>query len=62
MTWPNPNEKFPIEAYQGLGFLKNFIQDPNIIIGDYTYYDDPEGIENFGEIPSSLHQKFQKDN
>jgi transferase hexapeptide repeat protein len=27
--------------------LKNFIQDPNIIIGDYTYYDDPEGIENF---------------
>ena len=47
MTWPNPNEKFPIEAYQGLGFLKNFIQDPNIIIGDYTYYDDPEGIENF---------------
>ena len=47
MTWPNPNEKFPIPAYKGLGFLKNFIQDPNIIVGDYTYYDDPEGVENF---------------
>ena len=47
MTWPKPNEKFPIPAYKGLGFLKNFIQDPNIIVGDYTYYDDPEGVENF---------------
>ena len=47
MTWPNPNEKFLIDAYKGLGFLKNFIQDPNIIVGDYTYYDDPDGVENF---------------
>ena len=47
MTWPNPNEKFPIDAYNGLGFLKNFIQDPSIIVGDYTYYDDPDGVENF---------------
>ena len=47
MTWPNPNEKFPIPAYKGLGFLKNFIQDPNIIVGDYTYYDALEGVENF---------------
>ncbi len=28
-------------------FIKNTVQNPNIIIGDYTYYDDPEDSENF---------------
>ena len=28
-------------------FIKNKVQNPNIEIGDYTYYDDPEGAENF---------------
>ena len=28
-------------------FIKNKIQNPNIEIGDYTYYDDPEGADNF---------------
>lgn len=28
-------------------FIKNTITNPNIIIGDYTYYDDPEDSENF---------------
>lgn len=29
------------------GFIKNVIKSPNIIVGDYTYYDDPEDSENF---------------
>ena len=28
-------------------FLKNIITNPNIIIGDYTYYDDPDDVNNF---------------
>ncbi len=28
-------------------FIKNKVQNPNIEIGDYTYYDDPEGADNF---------------
>ena len=32
---------------QRLCFLKNIVTNPNIIVGDYTYYDDPESVENF---------------
>ena len=28
-------------------FIKNTVRNPNIVIGDYTYYDDPEDSENF---------------
>lgn len=28
-------------------FINNTVQNPNIVIGDYTYYDDPEDSENF---------------
>lgn len=28
-------------------FIKNTVSNPHIIIGDYTYYDDPEDSENF---------------
>ena len=47
MSAPNPNQKFPLKGYDKLCFLKNVISNPNIIIGDYTYYDDINGIESF---------------
>lgn len=28
-------------------FIKNTVTNPNIVVGDYTYYDDPEDSENF---------------
>lgn len=28
-------------------FIKNTVSNPNIIIGDYSYYDDPDDSENF---------------
>ncbi len=37
---PNPNDIFPND-YQTSCFIKNVIKAPNILIGDYTYYDDP---------------------
>ena len=47
MEIPDKNEKFPLNNYNRLCFLKNIVKNPNIIIGDYTYYDDFETVENF---------------
>lgn len=41
---PDPNELFPNE-YKTSCFIKNAITAPNIQVGDYTYYDDPEDFE-----------------
>ncbi|GIU35236.1 Vat family streptogramin A O-acetyltransferase [Shewanella hafniensis] len=42
---PNPNDREPMKGFPQVGFLKNFITRENIIVGDYTYYDDPAGPE-----------------
>lgn len=47
MNGPNPNTIFPLENYDRLCFLKNIIKNPNIEIGDFTYYDDFEDVHNF---------------
>lgn len=47
MQIPDPNETLPLKHYNKLCFLKNIIKNPNILVGDYTYYDDFENIENF---------------
>lgn len=47
MQIPDSNEKFPLPNYSRLCFLKNIIKNPNIIVGDYTYYDDFEDVGNF---------------
>lgn len=47
MSYPNPNTLYPIEGVTRTVFLKNIIKSSQIIVGDYTYYDDPEDIYNF---------------
>jgi virginiamycin A acetyltransferase len=47
MNIPDKNVKFPLKHYDKLCFLKNIIKNPNIIVGDYTYYDDFEHVEHF---------------
>tara|TARA_R110002124_G_scaffold138576_6_gene302141 strand:- start:71219 stop:71836 length:618 start_codon:yes stop_codon:yes gene_type:complete len=47
MKSPNPNTTFPLPNYKNLCFLKNYINNPNIIVGDFTYYDDFEDVANF---------------
>jgi len=47
MNGPNPNTVFPLKNYDRLCFLKNIIKNPNIEIGDFTYYDDFEDVHNF---------------
>ncbi|MDX2243069.1 MAG: CatB-related O-acetyltransferase [Leptolyngbyaceae cyanobacterium bins.302] len=54
---PDPNRPYPMADQRRVCFIKPFIKSPNIIVGDYTYYDDPidpEGFErnvlyNFGD-------------
>lgn len=47
MKAPDKDLKFPLENYDKLCFLKNVVKNPNIHIGDYTYYDDFENVSNF---------------
>ncbi|NDJ18094.1 Vat family streptogramin A O-acetyltransferase [Myxacorys almedinensis A] len=47
MYGANPNDKHPMEGFPQICFIKNTIANPNIIVGDYTYYDDPEDSEDF---------------
>jgi virginiamycin A acetyltransferase len=44
---PQPDQKYPIPTIPHMGLLKNFITHDNIQVGAYTYYDGPEGAENF---------------
>jgi virginiamycin A acetyltransferase len=44
---PDKNAAFPIPGYNRLCFLKNIVTHPNIQVGDYTYYDDFDNVENF---------------
>ena len=49
MIGPNPNKIHPNEAIKQIVYIKNVITRPNIIVGDYTYYDDVNGAERFEE-------------
>ncbi len=47
MQGPDPKDPHPMQGFPQVCFIKNVVSNPNIIIGDYTYYDDPEDPENF---------------
>ncbi|WP_449418872.1 Vat family streptogramin A O-acetyltransferase [Phormidium nigroviride] len=44
---PNPNKPYPLADHRRVCFIKNFVKSPNIIVGDYSYYDDPVDPEGF---------------
>ncbi len=46
-NYPDPNMLYPIQGVTRTVYLKNIIQNPQIRVGDYTYYDDPEDVHNF---------------
>ena len=46
---PDPNAVYPNEAIKSVCFIKNIITQPNITVGEYTYYDDINGAEKFEE-------------
>jgi virginiamycin A acetyltransferase len=47
MNGPDPANPHPMEGFPQVCYIKNTVNNPNIIVGDYTYYDDPADAENF---------------
>ncbi len=47
MAYPDPTQKHPLPNFPQVCFIQNTVNNPQIVIGDYTYYDDPEDSENF---------------
>ncbi len=44
---PSPDEKFPMAGFPQVCFIRNTVTNPNIVIGEYTYYDDPQDSTTF---------------
>lgn len=47
MHGADPKDKHPMKGFPQICFIQNTVSNPDIIIGNYTYYDDPEDSENF---------------
>lgn len=60
-TGPDPDRLFPVDGDRRVCFLKNAIRNPNIIVGDYTYYDDPQPPEDFEHRNVLYHYPFVGD-
>ena len=45
--YPDPDTLYPIKGVTRTVYLKNILQNPQIVVGDYTYYDDPDDVSNF---------------
>ena len=44
---PDPNAAFPNPKIPSLCYIKNVVKNPRIVVGDYTYYDDVDGADQF---------------
>lgn len=58
---PDPNLLYPNENIKSVCFIKNVITRPNIMVGDYTYYDDINGAEKFEEHVTHHYKKRFED-
>jgi virginiamycin A acetyltransferase len=47
MHGPSPEEIHPMKGFPQVCFIKNTTSNPQIVIGDFTYYDNPVDSENF---------------
>lgn len=64
---PEPTSRYPFEG-SGIEvdckrtvFLKNVVTRPNVIAGDYSYYDDPAGADDFENKNVLYHYFFSKE-
>ncbi len=58
---PDPGSAYPLAATRQVAFLNNVVDHPMIKIGDYTYYDDPDGPERFVETCVRYHYDHMGD-
>lgn len=61
MAGPNPHTRHPLALHPRVGFLKPLVDAENVEIGEYTYYDDPEGPKKFVEKCVLYHYPFLGD-
>ena len=61
MNGPDPSIIHPLPEFERIAFLKPLIDAPNVEIGEFTYYDDPEGAERFLEKCVRYHYPFLGD-
>ena len=47
LNGPDAANPHPMEGFSQVCYIKNTVSNPNIIVGDYTYYDDPEDSKDF---------------
>ncbi len=47
MPAPDPLTERPVPTWHGTRYLKSIVKNPQIIVGDYSYYDDSRGPEHF---------------
>ena len=47
MHGPSPLDPHPLAGFPQVCFIRNTVKNPNVVVGDYTYFDDPEDSENF---------------
>ena len=61
MHGPDPDTPYPLDGYDKLIFLKHFAKASNIMIGDYTYFDDGRfGPDKFEENNVLYNYDFSK--
>lgn len=60
-THPDPNYPYPKAEFKRFAFLKPLVTNPNISVGDFTYYDDPDGPEKFEHQNVLHHHDFLGD-
>jgi virginiamycin A acetyltransferase len=61
MHGPDPLNPHPMPGFPRVGFLKPLVDRKNIEIGEYTYYDDPDGPEHFVRKCVLYHYDFVGD-
>jgi virginiamycin A acetyltransferase len=44
---PDPDDAHPLKRFPQVCFIKNTVRNPNIVVGEYTYYDDPDDSAGF---------------
>ena len=47
MPAPDPMSPRPVPHWHGTRYLKSIVTNPQIVVGDYSYYDDSRGPEHF---------------
>lgn len=61
VSHPDPSVRHPVSGHPRVVFLKAVVDRPNIVVGDFSYYDDPVAPERFQDDCVLHHYDFLGD-